>query len=770
MSKSDRAQSSNDTVSATLPTKGGLLRWTYVVPRAILAGLVWAFFTYGFDPLLRFGVISAGQRAARAKVDIAGLETTFFSPTLKAANIAIANRKRPGTNLVEFADLRGKLELPALLKRSFIVNEASVSGLRWDTKRADSGLLPGEEPDLSEEPDSQMLEKVKQEFLTRGQDWLAGLLDRAKLEFDPDQFQTVRLGQELEERWPKEFSNYEAEINALKQRIDELHDSLKIKGGNELQKLDRYTKAGKEVEQVLREIEELRARLGQTMRQAQDDLQALNEAKSHDLQKIKEKADIMNLDPNQVAEFLLGPELTHRLETAIGWTKFLRERVRLATDTPKPERMRGEDIVFQRPQELPLFLIRLLNVDGQGDFGGEDIAFKGTISGITSNPKIHGKPIIVRIDGSGALPESASVVRTPTSEQSSQKTLTGTNDRIVASGLLGVQLKAVLDYTQDVPVHELLLSYKEPRPSQQELGKSDSVQLTAQSRGVDCLADLKLVGDDLTGRIDYQQAIDSISAELGGKRFKGDEQVLAVVRDVVSNIRKVDAQMTLTGTVLKPQFKIRSSLGHDLSTGINTAFARQLEAGRLKLLAHFDAQTAKQSAKLTELYDEQLQKLTGKLQLNKSELTEIAQSFGLKLPSGVDLKKVAGGLPIDLTKPLDPNKPVDLKSLGKSLPKLNDKLPPLPTMPDLKNATLPKFDERPEALPLPGLSNKKSNQPTGVIQQASEMEHTLEELGLFGKKKTSKKSSPKVKPASGEQPAEKTPATTADSTGSPESK
>ncbi len=671
------------------------MRWTYLLPRAILIGLVWAFFQYGFDPLLRRGMIYSVQRAARAKVELAGLETTFFAPTIKATNVQVADRKHPGTNLFEFTGLQAKIELQPLLKRNYILEEASVSGLQWGTKRADSGMLPGEEPDLSEDSDSKMLENIKHELLVRGKDWLAGLVDRAKLDFDPNQFETVRLGQELEERWPSEFGRYEVELKALKQRIDELRKSVNVKGGNELQKIERYGQATKDVEQVLKELEQVKQQLARTMRKAQDDLRSLNDAKSNDFAKIKEKVDLLQLDPSEVTELLLGPELTNRLETAIGWAKFLRERIQLATDEPKPERFRGETVLFARKVELPLLLIRLLDVDGEGDFSGERLAFKGSISGITSNPKIHGKPVIVRIDAVGQpfqADPSASGVQLASGQ-------TGKPD------LLAVQLKAVLDYTKDVPEHQLLLSYKEPRPDERNIGKPESIQLAMASRASECLTNLTLIGDELSGQIDYRQALESITASLGTKRFKGDERVRSVIQEVVSGIHKIDAQMKLSGTALKPQFKLRSNLGHDLSSGINTAFARELENGRRELLVRFQQETAKRSEKLTEVYNEQIEKLTGQLNFNKGEVQEIAQSFGIKLPGKLDIKGL-GGLPID------PNKPLDLKGLGKALP--------IPK-PDAK---LPKFGLQPDDEPKPG------------VRQANDVESTIEDLGsLFGKKK-----------------------------------
>jgi hypothetical protein len=695
------------------------MRWTYLLPRAILIGLVWAFFHYGFDPVLRRGMIYTGQRVAHAKVEMAGLETTFFAPTIKASNVQVADRKHPGTNLVEFTGLHAKIEGLPLLKRNYIVEEASISGLQWGTKRTDSGLLPDEEPDLREEPDSKMLENVKHELLSRGKDWLSGLADRARLDFDPNQFESVRLAHELEERWPHEFGQYEDELKALKQRIDRLRKSVNVKGSNELEKIERYGQAAKDAEQLLKELEQVKQQVAKTMRQAQEDLQVLNEAKSHDMAKIKEKADLLKLDPNEVTELLLGPELTNRLETAIGWAKFIRERIQLATDEPKPERFRGETILFARKVELPLLLIRLLNVDGQGDFSGEHLAFKGSISGITSNPKSHGKPIVVRIDAFGQPFDADPNAPATPSESRVQlaSAQAGKNERPAG---LNVQLKAVLDYTKSKPEHQLILSYKEPRPNERDFGKPESIQLAMASHASNCLANLKLIGDNLSGQIDYHQALAGITAKLGTKRFKGDERVLAVIQQVVSGIHKIDAQMTLSGTALKPQFDLQSNLGHDLSSGINTAFRRELENSRQDLLVRFEQEAKKRSVKLTQLYDEQLQKLTGQLNLNKGEVQEIAKSFGIKLPGKLDIKGL-GGLPIDPNKPLDLKKPLELKGLGNALPK-----------PDVK---LPQFGVQPDNEPSPG------------IRQASDVEHTIEDLGgLFKKKKPAPKPVPKTAP------------------------
>ena len=727
------------------------MRWSYILPRVILLGLVWAFFKYGFDPLVHRGMIYSGQRAAQAKVEINGLSTTFFAPSIKANGVQVANRKKPGTNLVEFTDLSGNLETAALLKKSFIVEEATLSGLRWGTKRADSGLLPGDELVEATDSHSEMLDNLKMQLLANGKDWLAGLAERAKLDFDPQQFETVRLGQELEARWPQEFGEYEAQFKALKAEIDQLRKALKVKSGNELEKIDRYARAAQDAERMLHELEQIKPKLQETMRQAKDDLQALNEAKSNDLNKLKEKADLLRLDPNEVSELLLGPQLTNRLETAIVWAKFLKERIQLATDEPKPERMRGETIFFRRKQELPLMLVRLLNVDGEGDFNGEQLAFKGAISGITTNPKIHGKPIIVRLDGiSIGEPDETSTTSLAAASAPSEATPTKVSAaKSDAIEKLTVNLKAVFDYTKSPPEHELALVYKEPKGTEQNLGKPESIQLAMTSRATNCRADLKMIGDELSGDLNFKQVLDAVTAKLGTKPFKNDEMVLKVVQDVASSVSKIDAHMQLSGTALKPHFKLKSNLGADLSSGLNTAFARQLEDGKRKLVARFDQETIKQSAKLSSLYNEQFEKLTGQLGLNKSEIQEIAQSFSLKMPGKFDLKGIAGGLPIDLKKSLqiDPNNPLNLGGLTKNLPKPDSKLPSFGLHDDsTPPLTLPPFLN---STPLPKGEGTSPIKPTNPIQQASEIEQGLE--SLFGKKKPKKTPAKSVQPAVGEK-------------------
>jgi uncharacterized protein (TIGR03545 family) len=622
------------------------MRWKYIVPRIVLVALVWAFFAFGFDPLLHRGLITAGQNAIGAKVDLASFETKFFPPSVSMRQALLANRDRPGTNLLEFDSASLRLEGAALLKKSYIIDEGTISGVRWGTPRADSGLLaetPAEKKsrEVAAKASAERMEKLKAEVLARGQEYLAGLGDRAKLELDPDQFESVRLGEEIEERWTAKFQEYDARAQELKKQIETIKAHIKSKEGNTLDRIEAYRTATAEAARLTQELKRLRGEIDGLTRQARQDLSDLDQAKQRDLTKIREKVDMFRLDPQELSEFLLGPELHHRLNQIIDWTRWTKARLVAATDDPQPERWRGRDFTFPRREELPKFLVKLIKVSGDTELLGQPQEFAGTVSGVTSHPEIHGQPVIVRLKSEGAV---------------------------------DANVKAVFDYTNtDVdPSHEVLLSYRANDGESTDLGDPDSLAIRVTAGQVAYRAELKLVGEAINGKLHLRQTPVKLAVRLGGESSKIDQRVAQVFADIVGGIEEFEADLDLTGTLGDPQWSIESNLGPKIAEGVNKALVKQLEQGREALLAKLDQAVAKQTDKLHTLFDEKAQLLTARLHFNDQEVKQLVQQVaGGRLP---DLNKIATK-PLDvLKKPLDPNKPLNVDELKKQEESLEDDL------------------------------------------------------------------------------------------------
>lgn len=619
------------------------MRWKYVIPRAVLLAALWAFFAFGFDPLLKHEIVGAGQSAVSAKVDVAGIKTSFMPPTIAVTTVRIANHAKPGTNLLEFETLDLKLQGAALLKKSLVVDKGTISGIRWGTPREDSGLLP-ETPsqkkasqkkrsaDETEAQSSGQADNVETEILAHGKEIFSGLTDRARMQLDPKQFESVRVGDELEKRWTATFHDFETRADDLKQQIDSIKQNVQSNSGNKLERLEAYRTATSESSRLLKEIKQLKADIDSNSQQAKTDFAALQQAKAHDLAKIHDAADLFRMDPDQLTEFLLGPELHHRLNELVDWTKWARAQYTRATHDPEPVRMRGEVIEFARKEEFPRFLIKLLSVSGEGELHDQPLKFAGTISGLTSDPVRLGQPIVMRLKGNGAA---------------------------------DLDLKVVFDYTNpdSEPVHQVALSYVVSNPGPMHLGDDDSFAVAVEAEKLACRAELKLIGESLTGTINFRQEPVRMTAKLKSANGEVAGHVGAALTDIFSSIKALSADLAIDGQLADPHWSVKSDLGQQIAGGMNTALAHQLDEGRQALAAKLDQTVAQQSGRLKDLFNQNMQGLTSQLNGHEQDVQKLAQQVtGGRL---AELDKVANKPLNALKKAIDPSQPTNPDDLRK---------------------------------------------------------------------------------------------------------
>jgi uncharacterized protein (TIGR03545 family) len=74
---------------------------------------------------------------------------------------------------------------------------------------------------------------------------------------------------------------------------------------------------------------------------------------------------------------------------------------RKSTAPPAPARRRGIDVEFPREHTYPQFLLEGAKITGtlDGLFMGQDMELAGLLNGVTSNPKLYGKPATLDLAG-----------------------------------------------------------------------------------------------------------------------------------------------------------------------------------------------------------------------------------------------------------------------------------------------------------------------------------------------------------------------------------
>ena len=616
------------------------MRWGYIVPRVLLLAGIWAFFAFGFDPSLRMGAVYSAQKAVGAVVEIGAIKTGTSPLSVLASNVRIANHNAPGTNLIEFDSLMLDVSSDGLARRSLIVDEGDLTGLRWGTPRADSGLLPetpaqeeARKQAATEAVDNSAVGKFQSDMEARGKALFGGLADRANQVIDPNQFESVRMGTELEKTWTDNFNQLEAQANDLKKEIEDIKRLVQSNEGNKLERLDGYRKALDESKDALQKIKQLKSEVDTEKQQARTDFAAFNQARDRDLTKIREQVDLFKADPQQIAEYLLGPELNRRMHEIVDWTKWARSNYSRVAHDPAPDRMRGEDIEFVHKSALPKVLIKHLKIAGKGEVHEQSLEFTGTLTGLTSNPVLYGQPAVLQLN---------------------------------AEGPADVDLKVVFDYTNpDVePSHEVFLTYAAGHAPPTKLGDDKSLAVTVTAEKLVCKAQLKLVGESLTGTLHFQQEPAVLTAKLAGDQSQLQAHVIQALNDIFAGIKELQGDLQITGKLDDPHLAIQSNIGQQVAGGMNTALAHQLDQGRDVLAGKLNEQVAKQTGKLKDLFKQKSQGLTSQLNLNEQEVTQLMQQVtGGRL---AELDKAAGN-PLDkIKKVVDPSKPVDGKDIKKA--------------------------------------------------------------------------------------------------------
>jgi uncharacterized protein (TIGR03545 family) len=601
------------------------MRWGYIIPRALLLGALWAFFAFGFDPVLRIVAVSGAEQAVGAKVDIESVRTGFSPLSVSVRGVRVANKNAPGTNLIEFESLALGVSGAELAHKSLIVEEGELRGLKWGTPRSDSGLLPespNQKTGADEEAAKSSQSKLVADTEAQAAALFSGIAGNLEKGLDPRQFETVRLGDELEKRWNGNFTQLETQARDLKSEIDDIERIVKSHDGNKLERLDAYRRAIGESQDALKRIQQLKTEVDSEKQQSRSDFANFNQARERDLTKIRDEANLFQSDPQQLVEFLLGPELEQRGKEAVQWIRWARDHYHGTAQRPPTVRQRGEFIEFQHQMARPRLLVKLLKISGNAEFNAQSFDFTGMLTGLTSNPELLGEPIVLQLNSEGGVE---------------------------------FDLKAVADYTRPdaEPQHSVVCSYSTEQVSPLRMGDEKSLLIDVAAKKLVCHAEIKLVGEHLSGQIHLEEQQASLTPTLGGQLAKLPPPAMDSIHDTIGAIRGVQATLHLDGTLESPRFQIESDLGQQVAAGIGAAFTHQLDAGREKLAAQLNDQADKQTNRLKDLFRQKSKGLSDQLAVNETQVNQL-------------MKQLTGGRLAELDQPL--SKGLDALKGGKGSP------------------------------------------------------------------------------------------------------
>jgi uncharacterized protein (TIGR03545 family) len=545
------------------------MRWSYVAPRLALIVLVWAFFFFAFDPILKWGMIKGIEKGAGARAEIASVKTTVLPPSLSVKGLTVGDAGAEFTNLCEFSSLEFRLEGRPLLEKKFVIDRAALNGLKFGTLRKTSARLPLAKPEPPSEFSKALQAESKNFALDRASDVKADAVSAYKV--DPDQLASVKLAKQLESKYEEDYKKLfeQADFGRYQARMDALKaDYEKAKGESNIAKQAKdYAAAGKELKKLSEDFKKDKADLERALADAKASIKALEEARRKDTADVMGKMKLPSLDKQSLARMLAGPAIADKTDKALKWVSLARKYMpqNATAKALAREAARGRVVEFPKERSWPSFLIREMELTGELDLG-EPLDYAGRIEGITTQPKVYGKPLVADIKG--------------------------------AKGARRLQANALVDATGDLLAARALVKYSGMSVSNLRLGSESSVVVDIKGTG-SFDGNVSAVGEILLGKAVFNISGASFSPRADSVKAP---QVKSALLGAFDSLNSASIWSDISGTVKSPRFSIDTDLASALSAGFSKALGAELKKAQ--------EEAARKVNEALEPYKQKLDKLT----------------------------------------------------------------------------------------------------------------------------------------------------------------
>lgn len=562
------------------------LRWRYLLPRMAVVAAIYSVVHWGLDPLLRYSIVATGEAILGAKVDMADLSTSLFDGELAVDGLAAANPQKPFRNLAEAERMHLKFDVGALLRKRVVVTDGLIRGLKFDSERATSGALESSAEAADEGPS--MLDPVMTAASDAAVGWLGDLQGRFEEDLEA-KLATPRVVGELEDRWKSQYAALQQQADELRAKCKELERDFSEIKKNPLRGMQQLESLQKQLTAVKAELKTTLADIQALPAQAKSDRAAIDAARKQDEEFLRDSLKIAKTDGNQLTEYLLGDTAHGYLASCIGWVQYVRSWVP-KTKMERPARARGTNVLFvDRPR--PKCLIERVSLAGTAQLGGQPLEFTGLLTDASTEPELHDRPLQLQL---------------------------------VARGAVGGEAHLTIDRRAGASHDALVLDCPHLLLAERTLGNADNLAVLVAPGEASIAAKIELEGEQLTGTIHLKQA-STLAAHTPALH---DDRIATMLSDSLRGVDRLEADVTLAGTLRRPKVTIDSNVGPQLAEGLSGAARKYFTERRDRLAAKVQGKVDEQLAKLEARRQEAQQELMAKLGENGQVVEQLATLVG----------------------------------------------------------------------------------------------------------------------------------------------
>lgn len=575
----------------------GPIRWEAIIPFVIVMALFWSYFHFFFDLHLRKALEFGGYYVIGSEVNIRSLETSFWKGSLRIQGVELTDAEKPTHNMIEIGDIRFSMLWDGLLRAKIVINEMATEGIKIGTLRKTPGKVKPVDPKEESKPGfiETEGEKLKNRALDQTQEkygnnvlgdlasMLSGTSGNEQLGKIEGTLVSKAKMQEIETAFKEKSKAWEERFKTLPQGkdIQALGDRMSqvktrdFKTPQELaDSVKQFEEIIKEADQKYKAVQSAGNDLNSDYKNLDQSLKDLDAMVKKDIQDLEARFKIPKLDAKSISQSLFRPYIQPYLNKFYRYKAMVDKYMppnlkKKGKDEPETEiqprpRANGVSYEFGRPNSYPLFWIKKIAVSSQAGSTPEAGNVAGTITDVTSNQVLTGKPTVATLTGGF-----------PTNE---------IND---------FKLMMSLDNTKTLSEILFELGVGSYPVAGRPVVESPDVSLTFAKAAANLTAKGSLVGlRDLKFKL--HNALNDVAFDVKAQNPTVDE----ILKGIFAGIPRVTLDADISGML--PEFKadISSNVGPEIQKGFEKQVQKKIEEARAKIQAYVNEQIGKEKAKL----------------------------------------------------------------------------------------------------------------------------------------------------------------------------
>jgi len=602
-----------------------VFRWKAIGPLALLllllGVLVWLF----AEPVAKDTTEEVSTELLGTQVDVGTLDIIADEASVDLGQLQIADPFNPNRNLIEASEIRLKLNPLALAEKKVVVENFRLSGMRFGTDR--------ETPARPVKGDGfapQALRAVRQwsEQFDVPLLQLTPIDTIRQLVLNPTQLTSVQTAQAVAARADSargalDRSFQQLDITGTVDTARRLVERLRATSPRTLG-LDGTRKALEDGKATLDRLKEARKRVDALEQQVKGGvgtltagLESLDEARRKDYAFARSLLQLPTFSAPEIGQAFFGKVSIDRFQQALYYTELARHYMPpglLPREDPGPQRLRasGKTIRFPKERDWPKFLLQMgrldLAIGGDSPLRG---AYEAVVQGLTSDPSLYGKPMVLR-----------------------------TSRTAEGSAIAGIEVGAVIDHVNPGRVRDSaaarLRGVKLPDiaipglPFRLEPGTGAAT------------LNFVLKGDQILGRWSIGSNQAGWALDSAGRKLNDLE---GLVWRVVSGLNNLSVDARVSGSVRSPRLAVSSNLDKAIAQRLEAVIGEEVAKAEKMVRAKVDsvvgAKVEPVKRQVSEVRAQAEQRLAGERQ----RLDEVETQLQ------AELKRLTGGLAPEIKLP-----------------------------------------------------------------------------------------------------------------------